>query len=444
MRYRKGPGLEWGNDRLQAGNTLHTLPITPRNVIVQPGGSILAMPPLGQVAKSQIFIYGAWNPSGVYGPAIGRTGYYSRAPILINGKWRGIQEYAPQVSELWTNSSVNLLDTTPGGWVLVQEGVWPLLGISFPKYAVLLPIRAAGVDPALSIPPLVPPANPPEYFFGGVDHTSMTAYGGNAKVPEIWIMAPNGGASNSVRFQSPLNPTCKLTLVSDDDVEFSPGELNKEVVVVQVSDKKTDTAAFPAKLKLGGTVESLSVPLQIKAMKKRTVTVAVHKVFGIDGSGNQTVPTHFPAMSDLENYLNEVFGRQSNTFFQCLPPIDEKGTQGAGIDFDFANGQSDQWIGYGITDPEVQALTVNPKSVGNSATANIDIWVFGGGVRIADANHSYVGYQIGAEFEGKIIIDGDLSGLQGTPSELSAQLLDTFAHEIGHVMVGLGHPDAGN
>ena len=178
-------------------------------------------------------------------------------------------------------------------------------------------------------------------------------------------------------------------------------------------------------------------------MKKRTVKVAVHKVFGIDASGNQTVPSHFPAMNDLEDYLNEVYGRQTNTFFQCVA-YDEKGPAGTGIDFDFANGTSDKWISYQISDPEVQALTLNPKSVGGSnATANIDIWVFGGGVRIADSARSYYGYQIGAVFEGKILIDGDLLGNQSAADQQAKMLLAIFAHEIGHVMVGQGHPDEG-
>ena len=63
---------------------------------------------------------------------------------------------------------------------------------------------------------------------------------------------------------------------------------------------------------------------------------------------------------------------------------------------------------------------------------------------MADSSRSYYGYQIGNEFEGKILIDGDLLGKQGPANELSAQLLDVFAHEIGHVMVGWGHSDEGN
>lgn len=295
--------------------------------------------------------------------------------------------------------------------------------------------------------------NPPEFLNGGVDHTSMTAMGGPGRVPEIWVMAPNGGASNTVRFQSPLNDTSQLTLRCDRvneadqvvgvDVDFSPAVINQRDMKVQVSGKKTETADLSPKLKLGADLESLSTPVKIKAMNKRTIKVAVHKVFGLDAAGNQTEPSNFPTKPDLENYLNEVYGRQTNTFFE-VTLYDEKGPAGTGIDFDFAEGTSDSWISYHITDPEVQALIANPKTVGANATANIDIWVFGGGVRIADSDQSYYGYQIGAEFEAKILIDGNLLGDQSAPDKKAEMLLNTFAHEIGHVMVGRDHANKGD
>jgi len=270
----------------------------------------------------------------------------------------------------------------------------------------------------------------------------MTAIAGSACVPEIWIMAPNGetpdgGASNSVRFQSPLNDTSKLTLVSDADVGFTPEVLDKKDMLIQVRGKKIATADFSAKLKLGGTLDSLSVPVKIKAMKKRTVKVAVHKVFGIDGSGNQTVPANFPTKAALDNYLDEVYGRQTNTFFDSTM-YDEKDSAGNGIPFDRNN---DGLISHNINDQEVKDLIVNPQAGEINPTANIDIWV-AGGVTIADAQETYYGYKIGAGSDAKILIDGDLLKKPGTPAELELKLLYVFAHEIGHVMAGSGHADS--
>jgi hypothetical protein len=233
-------------------------------------------------------------------------------------------------------------------------------------------------------------------------------------------------------------------LVSDDDVGFTPGELDRHDMIVQVNGKKTATSDLSPKLKLGGLVESETLPVKIKAMKKRTVKVAVHKVFGIDGNGNQTAPATFPTKQEFDDYLNKIYGSQVNTFFDCTI-YPEMGPSGNGIDFDFAGNTSDLRISYHLADSEVVQLTVNPKSVGGSnATANIDIWVFGGGVQMVDALQSYNGYQIGAEFEGKILIDGNLLGQQGTPAELLDTMLNVMAHEIGHVMVGRGHPDHGS
>jgi len=473
--YLNDPGLYWGlvnpydPDKPQEIGSVRVpallapLPFAPLNVIPQAlpkgGTQYIALPSIDDSHHGMAYVNGVWKVSETYanaidiaadGTAIGRKNDASNAaPLLLNGKWTEINLAAPGVSNPWKDSTVKFLDTTAGGWILASRGGFPLLGIPGDEFSVMLPIRVDGVDPALSVPPLVPPADPPEYLNGGVDHTSMTALGGQGKVPEIWIMAPNseipnGGASNSVRFQSPLNDTSKLTLVSDADIGFTPEVLDKKDMEIEVRGKKTDSADFSVKLKLGGTLESLSVPVKIKAMKKRTVKVAVHKVFGIDGSGNQTVPANFPTKAALDGYLNEVYGRQTNTFFNCDCTYEEKGTAGTGIDFDFTNGTSDKWISHEIIDPEVQALIQNPKSVGNNATANIDIWVFGGGVRIADSQRSYYGYQIGAVFEGKILIDGDLLGNQSTPDNREKMLLDTFAHEIGHVMVGQGHADKGD
>ncbi len=461
-------GMRWGTSNGEplltddAGPDLHP-PYSPYNVMKLPGNRILAMSHNPQ-QSAQVFINGTWNTSPTYaaaidmaadGIAIERHRDTEPARILLNGKWESISQYAPGVPELWNSVSLTLLDTTPGGWVLAQTGVWPLLNISYPEYAMLLPLRVDGVDPDRVVPPAstddsAPKDNPPEFLNGGVDHTSMTAMGGTGRVPEIWIMAPNGGASNTVRFQSPLNETSQLTLRCDRvneagqvvgvDVDFSPAVINQRDMKIHVSGKKTETADLSPKLKLGGTLESLSTPVKIKAMNKRTVKVAVHKVFGIDANGNQTEPANFPTKEALDNYLNQVYGRQTNTFFDSTM-YPEVGAVVNVIDFDENN---DGWISYHTNDPEVQKLTVNPKSVGDNATANIDIWVFGGGVKIADSDQSYYGYQIGGEFEAKILIDGNLLGDQSAPDKKAEMLLNTFAHEIGHVMVGRGHANKGD
>jgi hypothetical protein len=451
-------GLRWGNSNGdpqlfdETGTDLHP-PFTPGNVLKLPGNRILAMSQ-DRSQAAQARINGTWNTSPTYanaidmaadGIAIERHPDTEPARFLLNGKWTDISLAAPGVPNPWKDSTAKFLDTTPGGWILAARGGYRRLDIPDNEFSVMLPIRVDGVDPALSVPPLVPPADPPEYLNGGVDHTSMTAMGGLGRVPEIWIMAPNGGGSNTVRFQSPLNGSSQLTLDGNTDVTFSPAVANSKDMLIHVSGHTTATQDLTPKLKLGGTLESLSTPVKIKAMKKRTVKVAVHKVFGIDAHGNQTEPINYPAMSDLENYLNQVYGRQANAFFQCVS-YDEKGDLGTGIKFDsFPENAPDRIILGDMNDPELQAAIPHPKSGGVILTANIDVWVIGGGVLImADGQPGY-GSHLGAEGEGKVIISGDLPNYIATPPMVPAQILlfHLIAHEIGHVMIGSGHPDQG-
>lgn len=460
-------GLRWGNSNGEpqlfdeTGTDLHP-PFTPGNVVKLSGNRILAMsqdPP----QAAQTHIDGTWKESPTYanaidmaadGTAIELHAGTDPARVLVNGKWTDISLAAPGIPNPWKDSSVKFWDTTPGGWILAARGGYRLLDIPDDEFSVMLPIRVVGVDPERVVPPpptdpTAPPDNPPIFLAGGVDHTSMTAMAGEGRVPEIWVMAPNGGASNNVRFQSPLNDTSKLTLDGNTDVVFSPQIVDKKDTQLQVSGKQDNepTKDIAPKLKLGGTLESLSTPFKIKAMKKRTVKVAVHKVFGIDAQGNQTQPANFPTKADLEDYLNKVYGRQTNTFFEATM-YDEKGPAGIGIQFDIAsnspNTLPDLRIIADIADPELILATPNPKSEGDPATANIDVWVIGGGVHLIGAHGPGYGFHLGAEFEGKVIIGGDLLGKTGTPSELSAILLHVFAHEIGHVLMGWGHPDEGD
>jgi hypothetical protein len=63
---------------------------------------------------------------------------------------------------------------------------------------------------------------------------------------------------------------------------------------------------------------------------------------------------------------------------------------------------------------------------------------------MADGQPGY-GSHLGAEGEGKVIISGDLPNYIATPPMVPAQILlfHLIAHEIGHVMIGSGHPDQG-
>jgi hypothetical protein len=141
---------------------LPDLPFAPRNVASYPGGPLIAMPSLEDNRQSMALVNGSWQPSPTYGNAldiskdgiaIGRSNSDKVAPILMNGKWTGIETTAPGVSKPWKESSVKLLDTTPGGWILASRGGYPLLGIAADEFSVMLPLRVDGIDPDRAAPP---------------------------------------------------------------------------------------------------------------------------------------------------------------------------------------------------------------------------------------------------------------------------------------------------
>ncbi len=465
-------GIVWGNEYdvltgWWAGSRITTpfeleIPIQPRDVLVQGGNGNLVATRSNSFASTHIAEDGVWEVSPLLanavdladnGTAIGTPGAGDTAPsILLNGKWTPLDRAVPGLPERWkTSPATQLSDTSPGGWILAHDrpGGTPADDLS----AALLPIRVDGVDPDLVAPPMPPapgaPAfDPPAFLAGGVDHTSTSAINGSGRVNEIWIMAPNGGAANTVRFRSPLSDKSKLTLAPpasniSPSLGFSPDIIDSNDMQVQVDGKKTDTADIIPQLKLGGTLLSLNSPIKIKAMKKRTVKVALHKVFGLDAQNAVTVPQHFPEEAALENYLNEVFGRQVNTFFD-VTIYEERGAAQTGIDFDFEGNTSDLKLKIRpYDDPELLEATPNAKSVGDNPTANIDVWIIGGGVQLMDGNDSVYGQHFGEPGVGKVIVDGNLLGVISTPAHYTKFMHHVIAHEIGHVMTEGGHPDTG-
>ena len=463
-----GTELIWGHTRpidLERPGTIHgsgaipPLPFVPYNVIALPlpkGGEIYfaSSKPAelfddnDETPATVVYQAGSWQPNKTYATAIdiarddtavGRNQPGKTAPILLNGIWTGIEKTVPGVPAAWRDPSIKLVDTTSNGWILGRDTIHS-------NSAALLPIKVDGVDPDVVPPPLppapgTPPFNPPEFLAGGVDHTSMTAIGGNGRVPQIWIMAPNGGAANTVRFQSPLNLNSNLKLTSNSQVNFSPDVVESKDTQIHVRGEVQNTVDNSPTLKLGSKQDALNTPLKVKAMKRRTVKLAVHKVFGLDEHGNPTTPANFPSKADLEVALNKVYGKQVNTFFDATM-YDEKGPAQTGIDFDFAVDNNDRKLKVRpLTDPELLAATPNAKAEGDAATANIDIWVIGGGVTLVLDGKPVYGSHCGEAGVGKVIIDGNLTGYSGTAEENAKLMMHVFAHEIGHVMMTDDHPD---
>ena len=380
---------------------------------------------------------GVWHECGLYskaidmstdGTAIGHNLDSLIAPTLLAGKWIGIERSAPYLPAEWKDSTVKLVDTTPGGWILTKRGE------TYPSsYAVMLPVKVDGVNNNVT------PSNMESA--GGVDRLSMTADKGTGHVPEMWIMAPIGG-TNTVRFRSPLNSISKLEL-SCEKANFVPAEVTNPDIEISVSGNAVNSADVRTTLKLGGSAESISAPLKIKVMKRRTVKVALHKVKGKvkDHPETVTTPPHMPTKAGLENYLNAVFGKQVNVFFDCTEPILEAGADGNGILFDL-NGNGTLALG---SQEETEA-TPNAQSTASPPTANIDVWVVGGGIQLTSIDpDSPMGTLLagdGFRFGRKIIVS-DLCGHDDMSDEQKAKfILFVITHEVGHVLTNEDHPQS--
>ncbi len=455
-RYLSGPSLTWGHlspfdpEKPSEVGSVHgpgsppPMLFMPHNVISQPlpNGGVAIFATSAETQATQVFKNGGWRDSGLYanaidiatdGVAIGRHQDGKISPILLNGKWTGIERTAPGVPLAWTKSDVKLTDVSPRGWVLAVDA-------SNEKSAALLPIKVDGVNPDVVPPPLppspgTPPFDPPVYLAGGVDPISMSALAGTGRVPEIWIMAPTNG-NNAVRFRSPLDPTTTLKLPSNFELEFEPEIIDSNNQVLQVK-SLVPTGSFQPILKLGGTLNALNFPLKIKAMKKRTIKVAIHPVALKEGDDDAIYPSRIPSNSmedrddfkqQLTEYLDEVYGRQVNAFFNVavMPSIE--------VDFDTVDpaGETAILAGNEFT-PEMAIACTNPQWV--SGVADIDIWILGGTV-LTDGTQRVLGTKIGGTYGAfpqrqtpTIIVDG------------SDSVGRIIAHEMGHIFMGGGHPD---
>ena len=369
-------------------------------------------------------------PAGQQPVGATRDGWVATGGMIWNhSRWTPLKRYFSAMDPTSTKM-LHLLDTGLG----VAELEY--LPNEFKTY-LLMSISADGVSTGAG-------AAAPESLALGVDRISMLAESGNARVPEIWIMAPNGG-TKSVRFRTPATAENTLTLSTDSKVTITPSVLNSGDTTVQIAGTAPATENVDVEVIKTGNRHAANAPIKIKAMKKRTVKVALHKVYSVDANGTTVAPVHMPTETGLENYLNQVYEPQVNVRFDVIPC--EEGTASAGVDFDL--GTVDDRLDFNDT-AEVQAATPNAKSIGANPTANIDVWVIGGDISLmltpALGTTKYLAYGGHLVGTSKIIVDGNvLRNHQLRNPEVQAgkeadHLLHTIAHEIGHVMTKDEHP----
>ena len=198
-----------------------------------------------------------------------------------------------------------------------------------------------------------------------------------------------------------------------------------------------NTGSFAPILTLGQSLTAGNFPLMVKSMKKRTLTVSVHPVALKKANAAAIYPARIPSNSQadrddfdqkLTEYLDEVYGRQVNLFF------DINVMSAVEVDFDTVApiGVTEITNGSAFT-PEMTIACTNPQWP--SGFADIDIWILGG-TKLVEGTQSYLGMKTGGTFGTNpasqtpyIIVDG--SGSVG----------GVIAHEMGHIFMNGGHPD---
>ncbi|NQX02705.1 hypothetical protein HQ447_18755 [bacterium] len=471
-RYVGSPSLMWGrafpSANLQgtvfAPSALPSLPFAPFNVISQPspngGLTLFATPPADStqttgVPTTKAYLDGKWQESPTFamaidisadGTAIGRNHNGLKAPILLNGQWTDIKRYAPGAPSEWADINTRLLDTTPGGWVLANRSDGNAASVS----GVLLPMRVEGVPP-VSVSP---------------EASCVDAYSigcpapGSAVNDRIWIMAPAGEGSSEIILKSPLGEGTPLKL-SAPGIKFGGQDsitlvAGTNSLVITAINPATSGQDVPLKIEMGPEA-SLSKPIGVKIMKARTVKVTIHPVVSIGGGRAPNPPNLVSTKPAVENYLNKVYGPQVNAkFIVTIKPFQ---------DLDWDNATSLDFPGYDPThlvDPGNKRLDfigdrarkeeITIDSSLRDGDANINIYILGGGSLnpmiewngVLSRPGAWGAYGFARPGSNMIFIDGDIGWFDTLANrDSAAEQIQVIAHEIGHCIVGVGHPDEG-
>ena len=294
---------------------------------------------------------------------------------------------------------------------------------------------------------LVPVAIEDNIAATGVDIVSNSvAPQAHGYLDALWVMAPISGLppptdySNAMKFNVPLNPSAELS-IECQHAEADPATITLGAVKPSVLWRGTganatsdDTPIF----KFGPHGSVVDLPIRVKTMKYRKVKVKVHFVNLLrqNGGTRELDQLMLPTKTELSNHLYELFARQINAWFDVSFDENPDGTlkflvadPGTDGNYDFAPGAND------ITSKDQQEVI---DLVANEQPVDIRIFL------IANQGTFLVG---GAEFafgstnrtDSTCWVLGNQSGNYNLPNDVIA----TIGHEIGHVLVGYGHPDAG-
>ena len=145
-----------------------------------------------------------------------------------------------------------------------------------------------------------------------------------------WLMVPQGGANwVSLNSTASTDDNARLWVYPSPSLEtVSPGSTSDSPQTITVTGTHLgDSSTVIAQM---GSDPMKNTSLNISVKRYRIKNVVIHKVKQVYFNNllkTSIEPTKVPAPADLQNYLNDVFGRQTNTWFNV--------TQGQDISVDY-------------------------------------------------------------------------------------------------------------
>jgi hypothetical protein len=262
----------------------------------------------------------------------------------------------------------------------------------------------------------------------------------------LWIMAPIAGPpppadySNEMKFHIPLNPAAELDMACDHAIP-NPATITLDgsnPAVLWRGSGVNETNENTTTFKIGEHDDEVDLPIGVMTMKHRTVKVAVYLV-------RRPESRPFPAFDEelILNELNKVFAYQINAWFNLK-------FYAKTISYD-SNLDRNLILAAGLT--EFSALISDPQVTAADPDFSPDIKV----LLIDDIRFYVVDDPLDPELSpitgytttenicvlkvGTAITDA--SGNPQVQDKDPALVRQSVAHEIGHVMLGIDHPDKG-
>ena len=278
----------------------------------------------------------------------------------------------------------------------------------------------------------------------GVDNLSQSiTFSGNEKdgfQEKLWVMAPQGTwlhpqqgpqpCENRFQIIAPLGDlTAEFTL---DNATSNSYEIIGTPRSFNFRGTGNSTTEGNINISMGGNT-SLSYPIGVKSMKRRTVRLHIYRC--------QHSATITPGVDDpypydiakLTAYLDEIFGKQINVHFSITESTLMAGQNGNAMPLYPTILQDDETY--------ISSETINTVIAPLPFPENADIRVFALGHKISASGIGASGMT--PEKQNSIYLD-PMRYMENSPDDRAEYAMRTLAHEAGHVFCGSGHPDNGD